>query len=76
MASPVVGEAILYSWWRRGGVEPPVQKTLYWNVLQAYSVFMSRSLDPDTDNEASEPADYLGPILSVSEWLRPQYCVA
>ena len=24
------------SWWRRGGVEPPVQKTPRWNVLQAY----------------------------------------
>ena len=23
-------------WWRRGGVEPPVQKALHWDVLQAY----------------------------------------
>ncbi len=23
-------------WWRRGGVEPPVQKALHWDMLQAY----------------------------------------
>ena len=28
------------SWWRRGGVEPPVQKAPHWNVLQAYPAFI------------------------------------
>ena len=32
------------SWWRRGRVELPVQRTSRWNVLQACPVLFSRSL--------------------------------
>jgi len=34
------------SWWRRGRVELPVQRTSRWNVLQACPVFISRSQGP------------------------------
>jgi len=34
-------------WWRRGGVEPPVQKKWPKNVLQVYPAFWSHSTGPN-----------------------------
>ena len=55
------------SWWRRGGVEPPVQKTPHWNVLQAYPALRFSPRRPSAGGEPLRPADKsLVPRIGVS----------
>ena len=45
------------SWWRRGGVEPPVQKTPRWNVLQAYPALYFSPFHRSAGEIVIRPAD-------------------
>ncbi len=64
------------SWWRRGGVEPPVQKTPHWNVLQVCPVLSFSPGRLSAGRGPIRPADYLRSPSSASGRTAPRFCVA
>ena len=58
-------------WWRRGGVEPPVQKTLRWNMLQAYPALIFSPRRSSAGEEPIQPADGLRSRISASAGQHP-----